>query len=109
MDEQAAESFWIPLAAKMNNKGVIPFTPAIYKIMPLTYANEKPVFKNMRFPGWMFVRDVLIELGRMDDIAFRELGYQEWTAENQASPENNKYIMDAISTVVTRYQAAFHL
>ncbi len=107
--EKAAETFWAPLAAKMNNKGVIPFTPALYKIMPLAYANEKPVFKSMRFPGWMFIRDVLIELGRMDDTAFQELGYQEWTEENQLSPKNNSYIMQAINTVVTRYEAAFHL
>ena len=108
-DEQAADFFWTPLAAKMNNKGVIPFTPALYKIMPLVYADDKPVFKSMRFPGWMFIRDVLIELGRMDDIAFQELGYQEWTEENQLSPKNNKYIMEAVNTVVTRYEAAFHL
>ncbi len=109
MDGQAADFFWTPLAAKMNNKGVIPFTPALYKIMPLVYADDKPVFKSMRFPGWMFIRDVLIELGRMDDIAFQELGYQEWTEENQLSPKNNKYIMEAVNTVVTRYEAAFHL
>lgn len=109
MDRQAAKTFWTPLAAKMNNKGVIPFTPALYKIMPLVYANDKPVFGSMRFPGWMFIRDVLMELGRIDDLAFQELGYQEWTEENQLSPQNNKYIMEAINTVVTRYKAAFHL
>jgi hypothetical protein len=107
--EKAAETFWIPLAAKMNNIGVIPFTPALYKIMPLVYANEKPVFKSMRFPGWMFIRDVLIELGRMDDTAFQKLGYQGWTEENQLSPKNNSYIMQAVNTVVTRYEEAFHL
>ncbi|WPD20880.1 MAG: hypothetical protein SD837_11790 [Candidatus Electrothrix scaldis] len=109
MEEQAAENFWTPLAAKMNNRGVIPFTPALYKIMPLLYSNKQPVFKSMRFPGWMFIRDVLIELGRTDDIALRELGYQEWTKDNEASPKNNKYIMEAVSTVVTRYKAAFLL
>lgn len=109
MDKQAAKTFWTPLAAKMNNKGVIPFTPALYKIMPLAYANDKPVFGSMRFPGWMFIRDVLMELGRIDDLAFQELGYQEWTEENQSSPKNNKYIMEAVNTVVTRYEAAFHL
>ena len=109
MDKQAAKTFWNPLAAKMNNKGVIPFTPALYKIMPLVYANDKPVFGSMRFPGWMFIRDVLMELGRVDDLAFQELGYQEWTEENQSSAKNNKYIMEAVNTVVTRYKAAFHL
>ena len=109
MDEQAAEFFWTPLAAKMNNKGVIPFTPALYKIMPLVYSNSQPVFRSMRFPGWMFIRDVLLELGRTDDIAFQELGYQEWTEKNQSSPKNNKYILEAVSTVVTRYKAALHL
>ncbi|CAK8716658.1 Peptidase MA-like domain-containing protein [Candidatus Electrothrix laxa] len=109
MDKQAAKTFWTPLAAKMNNNGVIPFTPALYKIMPLVYTNDKPVFGSMRFPGWMFIRDVLIELGRMDNIAFRELGYGEWTEENQSSSKNNKYIMEAVNTVVTRYKAAFRL
>ncbi|MCW5201434.1 MAG: hypothetical protein QTN59_05930 [Candidatus Electrothrix communis] len=106
---KAAEVFWTPLAAKMNNKGVIPFTPALYKIMPLAYAGDKPVFGSMRFPGWMFIRDVLVELGRVDDTALQKLGYQEWTEENQLSPKNNSYIMQAINTVVTRYEAAFHL
>ena len=108
MDEQAAKEFWTPLAAKMNNKGVIPFTPALYKIMPLLYADGTPVFRSMRFPGWMFIRDVLLELGRVDDIARQELGYQEWTEENQSSPQNNKYIMEAVNTVVTRYKAALN-
>lgn len=63
----------------------------------------------MRFPGWMFIRDVLVELGRVDDTALQKLGYQEWTEENQLSPKNNSYIMQAINTVVTRYEAAFHL
>jgi hypothetical protein len=106
-DKQAAETFWTPLAAKMNNKGIIPFTPALYKIMPLVYADDKAVFKSMRFPGWMFIRDVLIELNRMDDIAFRELEYQEWSVKNQSSQKNNSYIMEAVNTVVTRYKAAF--
>jgi hypothetical protein len=109
MDEQAAEFFWTPLAAKMNNKGVIPFTPPLYKIMPLAYSNSQPVFRSMRFPGWMFIRDVLLELGRTDDIALQELGYQEWTEENRASAKNNRYILEAVSTVVTRYEAALHL
>ena len=108
-DEQAAKNFWTPLAAKMNNKGVIPFTPALYKIMPLLYADGTPVFRSMRFPGWMFIRDVLLELGRADDIALQELGYEEWTEENQSSPRNNTYIMEAVNTVVTRYKAALKL
>lgn len=109
MNDQAAKNFWTPLAAKMNNKGVIPFTPALYKIMPLLYADGKSVFRSMRFPGWMFIRDVLLELGRMDDIARQELGYEEWTKENQSSPQNNKYILEGINTVVTRYKAALRL
>ena len=109
MKEQAAEKFWLPIAAQMNKKGVIPFTSALHHIMPLAYANEQPVLKNMRFPGWMFIRDVLVELGRVDDIAFRELEYQEWSEENQVSLKNDQYILQAVNTVMIRYKAALGL
>lgn len=51
------------------------------------------------------MRDVLLELDKVDDIAFRELGYVRWTEENQKSEKNNRYILNVAIEVVRRRES----
>lgn len=102
MSYEASVQFWNPLAAKADEKGVIPESPALARVQALRYTDGTPVLKDLRLTGWMFMREVLQALDHADDIAFRELGYDRWTEENQRSPKNNAYIMRCVQSVLAK-------
>jgi hypothetical protein len=58
--------------------------------------------KDNQLTGWRLIRDVLAELDQADDVAFRQLGYARWSEENQRSPRNNPFILQAVADVVQR-------
>lgn len=66
----------------------------------MTYTDGSPVLKDLRLTGWAFVRDVIIELGKIDEGTFRQLGYNSWSEENQFSPENNTFILRAVAGLI---------
>lgn len=92
----AAEHFWNPLARRNDATGEIPDSPALASLKAMTYADGTPVLKDLQLTGWRFIRDVLQELDHEDDIAFKELGYDRWSEENQKSSKNDAFIMQAI-------------
>lgn len=104
MAYDASEHLWNPLAARMDKEGVIPDSPALRRLQSMTYTDGTPVLKDLRLTGWKIIRDVVIELGKIDDIAFRELGYDRWSEENQRSEKNNAYLFRAIESVVAKQQ-----
>lgn len=63
---------------------------------------EHALEKDFRLNGADFMRAVLAELGKMDDIAYQELGYSDWLENNQKSDQNNPYIYQAIMNVAQR-------
>ncbi|WP_417382489.1 hypothetical protein [Gimesia sp.] len=42
------------------------------------------------------MRNILVELGKLDDVAFNDLKDEKWTEENAQALENNPYIYKAI-------------
>ncbi len=102
MTYDASDHFWNPLAAKADVKGVIPESPALARVQALRYSDGTPVLKDLKLTGWKFVREVLQALDHADDIAFRELGYERWSEENQRSPKNNAYIMRCVQEVLAK-------
>jgi len=104
MAYEASEHFWNPLAAKLDSKGVIPDSPALQLVQGMAYTDGTPVLKDLRLTGWELIRDVLLELGKTDDIAFREQGYDRWSEENQRSPKNDAYLLRTVAEVVMRHQ-----
>lgn len=102
MSYEASDQFWNPLAAKADVKGVIPESPALAHVQALRYTDGTPVLKDLNLTGWKFMRDVLQALDQADDIAFRELGYERWSEENQRSPKNNAYIMRCVQEVLAK-------
>ena len=99
MSYEASEHFWNPLAAKSDSKGLIPDSPTLKRLQSMRYTNGTAVLKDLRFTGWAFIRTVVIELGKIDDLAFRELAYTKWSEENQFSPKNNAYILRVVEGV----------
>lgn len=106
MTYEAAERFWNPLAARDDPLGIIPEERIPPELKTLTYSNGKKVLEDFRLTGWELMRDILLELDKADDVAFRQLGYDRWSEENQKSPKNNPFILEAVARVVQRRQAA---
>lgn len=104
MAYDASEHFWNPLCAKLDAQGTIPDSPAIKRLNTMRYTDGTPALKDLRLTGWEFVRDVLAGLAEMDDVAFRELGFDRWSEENQKSPKNDAYILRVVEDVVKRRQ-----
>jgi hypothetical protein len=104
MAYDASEHFWNPLCAKLDNEGAIPASPALERLKSMHYSDGTPVLKDLRLTGWRFIRDVLAGLDQVDDIAFRELGHDRWSEENQKSPKNDAYILRVVENVVKRRQ-----
>jgi len=102
MAYDAAEHLWNPLAARLDDQGTIPDSPTLQQLKNLTYTDGSPVMKDQRLKGAALIREVLIELGKVDDIAFRELGYDRWSEENQRSIKNDAYMLRAIEKAVQR-------
>jgi len=102
MTYDASEQFWNPLAADHTDGGVIPEGPQLERLKELTYAEGTKVLKDFRLIGWQFMRTVLQELDKADDSAFRELGYEAWSEENQKSPRNDPFIMKAVMAASRR-------
>lgn len=106
MSYDASEQFWNPLAARLDANGVIPDSPALKRLQAMRYTDGSHVLMDLNLTGWRFIRDVIIELGVVDDIAFRKLGYDRWTEANQFSKENNSFILGAVEKVFHRYEVA---
>ncbi|HCN27840.1 MAG TPA: hypothetical protein DIT64_03465 [Verrucomicrobiales bacterium] len=105
MAYEASEHFWNPLAARLDKRGLLPETPALEKLRAMRYTDGSPVLKDEELAGWEFIREALLELGRVDDEAFRALGYDRWSEENQRSAKNDAFIFRAVFEVVKRREA----
>jgi hypothetical protein len=103
MAYEASEHLWNPLAARADKSGTIPDSPALKQLQSMTYTDGTPVLKDLKLTGWAFMRDVVIELGKLDDLAFRELGYDRWSEENQRSPKNEPYLWRSVEEVARRH------
>jgi hypothetical protein len=106
MSYDAADHFWNPLAYKLDASGVIPDSAALKRLQAMRYTDGSPVLKDLNLHGWKFIRDVIIELGSVDDDAFQKFGYDRWSEKNQFAPQNNAVILEAVENVVKRHEEA---
>jgi hypothetical protein len=104
MTYDASEHFWNPLAARLDKLGALPEMPAMKRLRAMKYTDGSAVLKDSELNGWEFIREVLIELGRVDDEAFRALGYDRWSEEMQRSARNDPFIFSAVHDVVERLE-----
>ncbi len=65
----------------------------------MKYSDGSNVLKDTHLKGALFMRDVLLELGKVDDLAYKELSYSKWSEANQKSIANSPYIYQAILNV----------
>lgn len=93
---------WNPIAMQTDPRGVIPESPVVRELATSRYSDGSAVLKDFALTGAKIMRDILIEFGKMDDIAFKELRYEKWTEDNQKSSKNNSYLYQSIMDVLRR-------
>lgn len=104
MSYDAEFVLWNPIAKKDDRSGTIPSIKISQELKALKYTNGSPVLQDLNFVGSNVMRDILVELGTLDDVAFKELGYESWTEVNQTSEKNSPYIYQAVMDVLRRHK-----
>jgi len=66
MKYNASKFLWNRLALLCDNDGEIPRGPVFEELKAMKYADGSPVLKSTKFVGWRLMRDVLIQLSKMD-------------------------------------------
>ena len=102
MSYDAEFVLWNPIAAATDRRGSLSRTAVGSELANLRYSDGMPVLHDLEFIGAPVMREILLELGKMDDVAFKELGYDQWSEENQRSSKNAPYIYQAVMDVLRR-------
>lgn len=105
MKYDAEHVLWNPIAAKTDRDGLLSDEVLGEKLTALRYSDGSPVLQDRLLQGTDIMREILIELGKQDDVAFEELKYEMWTGENQSAPENNPYIYKAVMDVLREHSS----
>jgi hypothetical protein len=94
---------WNPIAARSDRDGLLTDELLGKELTALRYSDGSPVVADRSLYGAAIMRDILIELGKQDDVAFKELQYDRWSEANETSEQNNPYIYKAIMDVLRRH------
>ncbi|PQO36585.1 hypothetical protein C5Y97_11365 [Blastopirellula marina] len=94
---------WNPIAQATDPSGRLPDSAAMRELAAVRYSDGKPVLADMNLRGYEVMREILLELGKLDDVAFQELGYQSWSEANQKSKQNDPYIYAGSMKVLQRF------
>lgn len=103
MKYDAEYVLWNPIAWRTDRTGVLSSRILDERITSLRYSDGSPVLRDRSLNGAEIMREVVIELGKVDDIAFRDLKYDRWSEDNQRATENNPYIYKAVMDVLRRH------
>jgi len=98
----AAMLLWNPLSKTADPAGQLSAGKLPAGLTALAYSDGSKVMRDTRLHGAALMRDILIELGTIDDRAMSELGYEKWTLANQGNAANNDYVYEAVMTVLRR-------
>ena len=96
MKYDAEHVLWNPIAARTDRDGFLSDKLLGKKLTSLRYSDGSPVLRDRTLRGAEIMRDILIELGKLDDVAFEKLKYEKWSEKNQRAEENNPYIYKAV-------------
>lgn len=91
---------WNPIAKATDRNGVIPKLPN--ELKSLRYSNGALVVQDDLLNGHALMREILVELGKLDDVAFAKLKFKDWSEDNQRSQSNNPYIYEGIMNAFRR-------
>lgn len=104
MAYETAGQYWEPLLLQVDSKRRLPPLPV--SLRERRYTNGEPVLRDLDLAGWFFVRDLLAELGRRDNLAYVGRGLTRWSEDEQKSPANTPHIENAVQAVAARHGLA---
>ncbi len=93
---------WNPLAKRADPKGTLSADEISKELGELRYSDGSLVLRDHDLNGAGLMREILLELGKVDDVAFKELDFEGWTEENQKSEKNDRYIYQAVMDSLRR-------
>ncbi|MCL1854768.1 MAG: hypothetical protein FWF86_03455 [Clostridia bacterium] len=96
----AGELLWLPLARLCPDGEE--HLPDGDPLLQSRYVDGTPVLKDFILRGAPVMRAILREFGAVEETAFLENGYKEWSYANRSSPRNYPYLIRAIRNVVDR-------
>jgi len=102
MSYDAALLLWNPLAEAVDPEGKLSTRILPEELTTLKYSNGSNVLSDELFSGAELMRDILIELGKIDGQMMEELGYEKWTLANQGNVKNNDHIYDVVMEILRR-------
>ncbi len=102
MAYEASALYWEPIALQLDPVGDIPPDRISPALKELKYVNGEPVLKDTKLNGWRSIRDILIELGKVDDEAYKERRLTRWSEAEQGSEANSIYIRRTVELVQGR-------
>lgn len=102
MKYDAEHVLWNPIVRRTGRDDLLSNRLLGEKLAALRYSDRTPVLRDRTLQGAEIMRDIVIELGRLDDVAFEELEYDSWSEENQRAEENGPYIYKAVMDVFRR-------
>jgi len=102
MRYDAEHVLWNPIARRTDRDGLLSARLLGRQISSLRYSDGTPVLRDRTLNGAEIMRDIVVELGKQDEVAFEELKYDRWSEENQRSEENNPYIYKAVMDAFRR-------
>lgn len=99
-----AGRFWSVLARLLEPNGTV-LSAELYGAR---YLNGAPIFLQDRVYGVQFMKDLLEELDRQDDLVSARLGFQTlfWKESDQRSAQHNPYLWEGILSLLKRYHRA---
>jgi|GEM_PF-871995 len=103
MRYDAEHVLWNPIAHRTGRDTVLSDRLLGKQLASLRYSDGSPVLRDRTLRGALIMRDIVIELGKLDDVAFHDLKYDRWNDKNSRSPENDPYIYKAVMDVLRRH------
>ena len=100
-----ASRFWQTLARATDPAGSVRVPEDLRGIR--YPGSQKPIVEDHVFHGAPLLKTLLEELDRADDVVSRECGRNplDWSEARQRSPENNRYIWNAVINVSQRFSS----
>ena len=102
MKYDAEHVLWNPIARQTDRDSLLSDKLLGKELASLRYSDKTPVLRDRTLEGAEVMRDIVIELGKLDDVAFEDLKYESWSETNQRTEENNPYIYKAVMDVFRR-------
>lgn len=96
------QALWLPLIKSLTETKYQ--LPKNDPILNTKYTDGSAVMKDFSFDGAPFIRRYLLTLGKASQNSYIKNNFDKWSEENQRSPLNNQYILQALEEAVESWK-----